>query len=250
LNPHNSARELGEEIIKSFVEETQNFGISGFLVSVLNYETGGHQTPKTMSIIDTENGFPKFSQAWESLSQEFYQIMSKNEDAKLHAQLGRARASAVSFMGVQDLYAASAVETKSEVDIGSFLAMFAELCEIDPSTNLYSLVQEAQSAYEAMVVLSSTGQGTPDATGVTVHWPSKYLYRENTDIFEALSLNETHPWHTNSAPRWNEFLDEYLNGPTPWETSGSACTCGSDVRFSNGAISRCSHAPICFLLTD
>ena len=101
-----------------------------------------------------------------------------------------------------------------------------------------------------MIVLSSTGQGTPDATGVTVHWPSKYLYRENTDIFEALSLNETHPWHTNSAPRWNEFLDEYLNGPTPWETSGSACTCGSDVRFSNGAISRCSHAPICFLLTD
>jgi len=39
-----------------------------------------------------------------------------------------------------------------------------------------------------MIVLSSTGQGTPDATGVTVHWPSKYLYQENTDIFEALSL--------------------------------------------------------------
>jgi hypothetical protein len=230
LNAHGNVEELGKEIVTTFVEETQNFGLTGFLIYVLNYQSGGHQTPKTMALVDAENGYPRFNEAFEALSEEFYQIMLAGEDATFNAQLGRARAAAVRFEGVMD-YTGAGFPITSEVDIGSFLAKFSELCDIDPNSELFSKLEDARAAYEGMFVIAATGEGTPPATGATVHWPSKHYYSAIPSFFESSSLNETHPWYSQTAPRWNEFLNEYLHGPKPVLSSASVCNCGSDVSF-------------------
>ena len=197
----------------------------------------GHQTPKTLAVIDVDRFMP-FVQAWEALSAELLAILQAENDPIFHSQLARARATAVAFDGVLDQN--PRLKSGSELDMGSFLAEFQSLCELDPNSLLAQLVRTATLTYEQMFVAFEIGPGTPPATGMAIFWPTKATYQEDFDLFDSENFNPEHPYYTAISPNWNAFLDAYYDIDVPAIDSvpgGSVCfSCEPAVAQEEGEL--------------
>ena len=194
----------GETNQASFLSETQ--GIA-------------HQSPKTLSIVDT-NLFSAFLAAWETLSSELKTVLDANNDPEFFAALSRARATAISFEG---LFTDSS-GTPSAMDIGSFLDNLERICGLSTSTNLFAAHGAALSAYNAMFVARGNGPGTAEATGMHIAWPLKNQYLSDPQKFNRLLFDLSYVYASGDAPNWIAFLQTYYQTSTPLSGGASVCT--------------------------
>ena len=204
-----SALAMAKNFHTNFIEQLQGFE--------------DHQPPKTMAIVETEK-FPAFLQAWEKLSTELNSLMTV--DPNFLTLLRRARANSLSFESSIDLGSPS-IGQPSALDIGNFIVTFRKLCSPKADSELSSVLQAAESAYDAMFVNRAVGEGTPPATGMHIMWPVRRLYEELEHEFLSEELfNTTTSWSpTEMAPNFLEFLENYYYFSLPEGDSigGSMC---------------------------
>jgi hypothetical protein len=166
-----------------------------------------HQTPKTLSIIDTDK-FDIFVVAWENL---FIEILDKlyAGDASLYSFLSRARASSVAYEGLVDTVGTA---NPSSVDIGSFLTELQVQC--NPTAQLGLDLKATREAYADMIIAEGIGVGTSPGTGMHITWPHKAEYANNPDLWNQV-LFENPDFMTNILPNFRAFLQWFLSSSPP-----------------------------------
>lgn len=162
-----------------------------------------HLTPKTLALIDT-NLFRVFLETWEAFSAELVRLLNGGDPFVL-SYLSRARQIAIAFVGYTD-----EGQQKTAVDIGSFLATFDAACQPDEASDLYRLRTAAVDAYYDMQVASGVGEGTLEATGVQIFWPTRLDYVVYESFYDQVLFEEL-DFATADAPNWLEFLTTYYN---------------------------------------
>lgn len=178
-----------------------------------------HLVPKTMAIVESA-GYNTFLQAWDLFCAEMAKILRAGGDPAFVAVLSRARSAAFAFPSVLD---STQGNTPSAMDIGSFFKEFEALCTVSPSSPLYQLLQDAETAYNLMFVERGVAERTPaEATGMAITWPFKDRYyndKRNMDfwLFE-------NPYATTDSPGWLGFLRAFYETTTPDQDS-EAKTC-------------------------
>jgi hypothetical protein len=184
---------MAQNLQQSFLTETQDTANSTL--------TAGHQTPKTLAIVDT-TAYTEFIASLESLSLDLTSRLDAVNDPALIKILSRARGQTLSFEGYIDFPGAL---VPSAMDIGQFFEQFNSLCNIDPASSLKTLMANAQSAYDAMFVVRGVGPGTANATGMAVLWPYLRLYQSNPLLYDEYLSNSS----AVATPNWLDFLATY-----------------------------------------
>lgn len=184
-----------------------------------------HQSPKTLALIESQ-AFDVFLTAWDSFAEEMNQLITT--DSVFTTLLGRARVSSLAFVGVAD---SEDTRTPSALDVGDFLRSLHSLCNPNPSSNLYTALQQANTTYNAMFVTRGVGPGTPSAsTGVHIMWPTRRSYFERLDadpMFVHELFNTSLAFATADAPNYLEFLQNFYYQSLP-NDSGNPSVCMVD----------------------
>ena len=131
------------------------------------------------------------------------------EDATLHAFVGRARSSSVSFEAVMD---ATGTTDPSGLDIGSFLSNLDTLCQ--PGGAIGTALASAIEAYNAMIVENHIGPGTAAGTGMHVTWPTQNEYALQPDVWNTV-LFQREVFMTAIVPNYRAFLEYFLTASLP-----------------------------------
>jgi len=183
-----TALDLSQDILNTYLKDKQG--------------RSAHQTPKTMSIIDTTK-FGIFVAAWEDL---FTKILAKLEagDASLFAFVSRARANCIAFEGVADTVGS---QNPSSVDIGSFLVQFETMCH--PGDVVGVALKTATDAYNAMFVGRGVGEGTAAGTGMHITWPQRKEYESSPAMWTQV-LFSNYNYMTAMTPNYRAFLQWLL----------------------------------------
>lgn len=207
LNTAGSALELAQNIVETFVSQTQ----------------GGsyHQTPKTLAIVDSSK-FDIFIAAFENFSANMLSLL-KGGDKTLHTQLSRARSQSVAFEGIVD---AVGSRNPSAVDIGSFLYQFKTIC--NPGGTLQTDLDTAIGVYYDMLVLTRNGPGTAGVTGMHITWPNQGEFASNPTLWNQVLFNNAN-YVTSIIPNFREFLSWYLPAGSQAGEIGGDSVCGKGV---------------------
>ena len=200
-----SSLDLAVDIVKTFASSTQGIPF--------------HLAPKTLAVLDTTK-YDQFLSSWEALSAEMTAILEAKNDPDFVATLARARASTVSFSGPFDEEGQKNVV--AAMDIGNFFQTLLAMCNPDPSSQLFLLVNQAMNDYSAMFVEFQKGPNTPGGTGMHISWPVKQEYIDYPDYYESTLFSTTDPF-LNNAPNYYSFLRAYYAATTPSEGDGSVC---------------------------
>lgn len=203
---------MAKDLQQSFLTETQDTENS--------YFSAGHQTPKTVAIVDT-NAYTEFLAEWEALSLEFTSRLNATNDPAFAKILSRARSQTLAFDGYSDTPGAA---FPSSMDIGQFFEEFELLCNIDPESSLKTSLNAARSAYKAMIVVEGVGPGTANATGMAILWPHLIMYKTKPKYYDNFLFNSSNIYATVDAPNWLKFLKTYYTIDTPQRnTTMSVC---------------------------
>ena len=197
LNTSESALAMAQNLHSNFLSQTQGFG--------------RHLTPKTLALVSTD-GFNTFLSAWDALSAELQRVLDAGNDPDYFSQLSRARAASIAFESGLDRPGST---TPSALDIGSFIDTFISFCDVDPTSTLHTVLDDAQAAYDAMFIETGVGPGTKAATGMHITWPFKKEYVKHPTILDALLFNSSFVFAAVDAPNWLAFLRTYYDTTTP-----------------------------------
>jgi hypothetical protein len=212
LGARATALEMAKDLQMYFLSETQDTNASDF--------SAGHQTPKTLAIIDT-NLYTEFLAAWEVLASDLTIRLNATNDPAFVKILSRARSQTLSFDGYVD---SPGTRLPSCMDIGQFFVQLNLLCNIDPESSLKESLDAAQSAYNAMFVVRGVGPGTANATGMAIVWPYLSTYKNLPSFYNDYLFNASNVYATVDAPNWLNFLKTYYDTQTPQRnTTKSVC---------------------------
>jgi hypothetical protein len=187
-----------------------------------------HDTPKTLAVVDT-TAFSAFRDAWDALCSEMADILGSGNDADFHVSLLRARGNTLSFSGYLDY---PSIQVNSAMDIGDFLAQLFQLCEPIESSQLYTLMNNAYDAYNAMFVVAKLGPGTPSGTGMYITWVSKQEYVNYQEIYQEIIFPATGSFPLKGAPNYSRLLALYYNTSTPADNVDTS-VCGTTTGSSS-----------------
>jgi len=203
LTNADSALDLAKDILTNFLEQKQGHEF--------------HQTPKTLSIIDSTN-FLMFLDSWNTLSAEMEKLIT-SEDPSFLTHLNRARNDALSFLSITG----NEHTTKpSSADVGSILQKIKDFCMPEVDSVLHNNLADTLEAYDNMFVMRGKGEGTQNATGMHIFWPTRQEYSNQNSLISFLV--ESEEYSTIHAPNWNSFLEVYYASTTPPIRNVSVCT--------------------------
>lgn len=176
-----------------------------------------HESPKTMSLMDTEK-YETFLEIWESMSEALLYSL-KEEDPSLYAFVSRAQQSAIAFDGGAD---GSEDFHPSSLDIGSFLRQLLTLCN-PTGSNLIVVLDVTKDVYNEMFITRGHGPGSAAGTGMHVTWPSQAQYAANTELWDTILFNQTNSV-TRHTPIFRKLLRWFLSSSPPGgDHDGSVC---------------------------
>ncbi|CAJ1934845.1 unnamed protein product [Cylindrotheca closterium] len=180
----------------------------------------GHQTPKTLAVVDT-TAHMEFATKWEEFSR--FLNIAFQEDENVQTAVKRARSKVLTFAGDTD---DEGDKDEDMVDMMDFMNLFDGQCM--PSGDLAIALMEAKNSYDAQFVTFKAGPSTDSRyTGMGVHFPSRKEFRANGLNFQVL---ESSRFATKTSPEWLDFLQTYYTSGTVF---GSAGYCSSELATAN-----------------
>jgi hypothetical protein len=210
---------LSHDILKAYIGETQG-----------SY----HQTPKTLSIVDTD-GFRFFIAELENLSSHLL-ISLMSGDTSLHTFVSRSRVISLAY----DSFVVDSSNLPPALDIGSFLVNLQEDCS--PQGDLGVALQATLDTYFKMFVSKGFGPGTPEGTGMHVTWPQQDAYDGARDNWNALLFDNSN-YKAHITPNFRAFLHWFLTSPRSISadevsmcTSGAASASGASSVADTGVL--------------
>lgn len=220
LTPQSSVMDIAKQNIDEYVSTPDT---KAFLFFGKDY---WHSGPKTLALFDMGKVDP-FYDAWENLSAEIERIMATGNN-QFYSALYRIRSSTASFGGAWEVPTGNPNPVASQMDIGNFLDVFSSECNPSENTTLFSLISEAQSTYNDMILKFEKGPSTTlPATGMAAFWLPRESYEYGPYIWKAYHFNETDSHYNLESPNFTSMLLQFVTyDESPNDDGDEESICG------------------------